>query len=99
MNDPRGAEFIDDAVPLNGILGSILGESSSDQKARLEEAFKSANDLTKFVKKKKASYNVIDQDSSTEGAPEKNGKRKVEFAEDAVEVGPSKKVNVTDENN
>lgn len=89
MNDPRGAQSIDDAVPLNRMLGSTLGESPSDQKARLEEAFKSANDLTKFIKKKKAPHNATDQDSGTEGAPKTNGKRKVEFAEDVVEVGPS----------
>lgn len=43
----------DDLNPLNGVLGQILGQSPEEQKARLEEAVKNANDLSSFVKKKK----------------------------------------------
>ena len=38
---------------MNGLLGSLLGESSAAQKARIEEATKSANDLTSMIRHKK----------------------------------------------
>ncbi|KAJ9300068.1 hypothetical protein DTO271G3_2185 [Paecilomyces variotii] len=43
----------DDLNPLNGLLGQILGQAPEQQKAKLEEAVKNANDLSSFVKKKK----------------------------------------------
>ncbi|KAL1310917.1 hypothetical protein AAFC00_001143 [Neodothiora populina] len=43
----------DASNPLGGILGSILGESAAAQKAKIEEATKSANDLTGLIKHKK----------------------------------------------
>ncbi|PNS16030.1 NASP-related protein sim3 [Sphaceloma murrayae] len=46
---PAGAPSAD---ALGGILGSILGESTAEQKARIAEATKGANDLTGLVKKK-----------------------------------------------
>ena len=42
-----------DPNPLSGILGTMLGESSETQKARLEEASSRANDVTNLVKRKK----------------------------------------------
>ncbi|KAF2154934.1 hypothetical protein K461DRAFT_217226, partial [Myriangium duriaei CBS 260.36] len=39
---------------IGGILGQLLGESAADQKARIAEATKGANDLSGLVKKKKA---------------------------------------------
>lgn len=46
---PAGAPAAD---ALGGILGSILGESTAEQKARIAEATKGANDLTGLIKKK-----------------------------------------------
>jgi len=51
ITGPAGAP--DGSNPLVGILGSLLGESPAQQKSRIEEATKSANDLTGMVRKKK----------------------------------------------
>jgi HAT1-interacting factor 1 len=53
VNDPRGTGAPDGASDLNGILGSVLGESSDDQKRRIEAAMQQATDLTGLVKKKR----------------------------------------------
>ncbi|KAL1846048.1 hypothetical protein Plec18170_009398 [Paecilomyces lecythidis] len=50
---PVSAGQNDDLNPLNGLLGQILGQAPEQQKAKLEEAVKNANDLSSFVKKKK----------------------------------------------
>lgn len=52
---PVSAAQNDDLNPLNGLLGQILGQAPEQQKAKLEEAVKNANDLSSFVKKKKQS--------------------------------------------
>ncbi|KAF2101918.1 hypothetical protein NA57DRAFT_25192, partial [Rhizodiscina lignyota] len=51
MGGPAGAP--DPSNPLAGILGQLLGESPVDQKARIEEATKTANDLTGLVRHRK----------------------------------------------
>lgn len=38
--------------PMGGILGAALGESSTETEARIEEAKKTATDLTGLVRKK-----------------------------------------------
>lgn len=38
---------------MQGILGSVLGESAADTQARVEEAKKTATDLSGLVRKKK----------------------------------------------
>ena len=77
---------------MSGILGQILGESPAQQKARLEEASKNANDLSGLVKKKKPATSA---NTNTNGAT--NGtKRKVGFAEEIVELGSGKKAKVED---
>jgi HAT1-interacting factor 1 len=53
VNDPRGTGAPEGASDLNGILGSVLGESMDDQKKRIEAAMKQATDLTGLVKKKR----------------------------------------------
>ena len=70
-----------DASALNGILGSILGESPEEQKARLEEAVKGANDLSGLVRRKKV--------ESKEGGGSNGVKRKAEG-----DLSPAKKVKV-----
>jgi HAT1-interacting factor 1 len=77
--------------PLGGVLGATLGESPAEQAARIEEAKKTATDLTGLVRKKeKKSTDTATPESSTNGT---NGKRK---AEDDVEEGENKKAKVED---
>jgi hypothetical protein len=42
-----------DANPFGGLLGAALGESSAEAQARIDEATKTATDLTGLVRKKK----------------------------------------------
>ena len=51
MSAPTAAASND---AMSGILAQVLGESTSEQKARIEEATKNATDLSGLVKKKKA---------------------------------------------
>jgi len=76
--------------PTGGILGATIGESPADAAARVEEAKKTANDLTGLVRHKKKA-------KTEESTPEPNGtngKRKAE--DDLVEVEETKKVKVAD---
>ena len=82
-------------TPLSGILGSIPSESPAAQKARLEKASKDVNDLTNLVKRKKVSKASSPQPAS-DGPPQTNGKRKVEFDEETIEVGTGKKAKLED---
>jgi HAT1-interacting factor 1 len=79
-----------DVNPTGGILGATLGESPAEAAARIEEAKKTANDLTGLIRRKKAKPNAATPEptTSTNGT---SGKRK---AEDAVEENDSKKVKV-----
>lgn len=43
----------EDTGALGGLLGGILGESSSETKARIDEATRTATDLTNLVRKRK----------------------------------------------
>lgn len=52
INRPNNAFPADDAM--SGILAQVLGESTAEQKARIQEATKNANDLSGLVKKKKS---------------------------------------------
>lgn len=80
--------------PLGGILGSTIGESPAEAAARVEEAKKTANDLTGLVRHKKKTAT-----DSAAGTPEPNatngtnGKRK---AEDDPAESDSKKAKVED---
>ncbi|KAG6019235.1 hypothetical protein E4U41_003316 [Claviceps citrina] len=47
-----------EAMPLGSILGAALGESPADTNARVEEAKKTATDLTSLVRKKKPATSV-----------------------------------------
>ena len=80
--------------PLNGILGSILGESTTAQRARLDEASKGARDVTGLVRRKKGSGPASPQPFPGEAS--KTGKRKMEIDEDVVNVGTGKKVKLFD---
>ncbi|KAF2835108.1 hypothetical protein M501DRAFT_982602 [Patellaria atrata CBS 101060] len=80
-----------DSDPLRGILGSLLGESPAQQKARIEEATKGANDLTGLIKKTKKRETSSGTNGSTNGTS--NGKRKAEELDDGEEEA-GKKVKV-----
>ena len=75
----------------------MLGESSTAQNLRLDEASRGAKDLSNLVKRKKPiaekTPTTEDEDVSTT-----NGKRKVEFVEEVVEVGTGKKARLYDGN-
>lgn len=104
INDPTGTGTIDGAIPLSGILGSILGESPAAQQARLTDASNNATDLTSLVKRKKPATAEQEQSPpqvTTSGGtsvdpPKPQGKRKVEFDEEVVEVGTGKKARLSD---
>lgn len=71
-----------DANPLGGILGATLGESPAETKARVEEAKKTANDLTGLVRKKKPAPDA-------EAPANSNGKRRAD--DEDLEDGAAKK--------
>ncbi|KAL8795598.1 MAG: hypothetical protein Q9182_007515 [Xanthomendoza sp. 2 TL-2023] len=85
----------DGVTPLSGILGSILGESPAGQQARFDEASKGAKDLSELVKRKKHTTNTTSE-TTKEDPAKTNGKRKVEFLEEVVEVGTGKKARLVD---
>jgi hypothetical protein len=79
-----------DVNPTGGILGATLGESPTEAAARIEEAKKTATDLTGLIRRKKAKPDAATPEptASTNGT---NGKRK---AEDDAEESDSKKAKV-----
>lgn len=76
--------------PAGGILGATLGETPAEATARIEEAKKTATDLSGLIRKKAKPANVF---TSTNGTNGTNGKRK---AEDDAEESDSKKAKVED---
>lgn len=73
--------------PLAGILSSVLGASPAEQRAKLEEVMKGANDLTGLVKRKKPEATAAKEAAATEQDMSKNQvnghkKRKAEQAEE-----------------
>jgi HAT1-interacting factor 1 len=68
--------------PISGILGAALGESSSQTAARIEEAKKSANNISGLVRKK-----AKDETNGHDANGAASGKRK---ADDAAMEGVEK---------
>lgn len=104
-NDPIDTKGLlgADANPLGGILGAVTGESASDTKARVEEAKKTATDLTGLVRKKAKDVVPAPAPAATTATPatapaaavpepETNGKRKAE--EEPAEDNAAKKAKV-----
>lgn len=84
-NDPIDTKGLlgDDANPLGGIFGAAVGQSATETKARVEEAKKTATDLSGLVRKKNKEVTPVPAPAATES--ETNGKRKAEdFAEDSA---------------
>jgi HAT1-interacting factor 1 len=84
---------------MGGILGAALGESPAQAQARIEEAKKSAKDLTGLIRRKAKVVEIDTPESSRNGTPgpqEKatNGKRKAGDFDD--EINESKKAKVED---
>jgi HAT1-interacting factor 1 len=75
---------------MGGILGATLGESPAEAQARIEEAKKTAKDLTGLVRRKAKGPETAE--GSANGT---NGKRKAEDLEEE-EVEGSKKARVED---
>lgn len=98
---PAGAPGAEEAA-MRGILGSLLGESKSEQDKRIQEATAKANDLSGMVKKKKpktspgpASAPQQEQSVVVEG----NGKRKAEEEGTSASNGTGKKVKFAEDTN
>ena len=66
---------------LGGIFGAMLGESTAETAARVEEAKKTATDLTSMVRKK---------DKPEPASESTNGKRKADEPAETDEESPKK---------
>jgi hypothetical protein len=75
-----------DANALGGLLGAALGETAEQTQARIEEAKKTATDLTGLVRKKKAK----EEEKPELAAPATNGKRKAEDDAPVAAESPKK---------
>jgi HAT1-interacting factor 1 len=65
---------------LKGVLGQIIGQSATEQKAQLDAASKGATDLSAFVKRKPAKQSIQQAEPASkrpaeEPAAENNSKR------------------------
>ncbi len=56
---------------------------------------KDANDLTNLVKRKKPAKGVLREETES-GLAKSNGKRRVEFADEVVNVGTGKKARISE---
>lgn len=88
--DVKGALGADN--PMMGILGATLGESKAEAEARIQEAKKTATDLSGLVRKK---------EKKTEGEPagetgETGGKRKADGPADGAEEAKKAKPDEAD---
>ncbi|KAG6301833.1 hypothetical protein E4U45_003123 [Claviceps purpurea] len=98
--DPVNADDLlgSESLPLGSILGGTLGESAADTQARVEEAKKTATDLTGLVRKKKPAATEEPSESAaaaTDACTSTSGKRKAE--EDASVTAESPKKSKVDE--
>lgn len=75
----------DNEAMLKGILGQIVGQSPTDQKARLEAASKEATDLSSLVRRKPASK-----------PPQQESTASKRHAENEPTEGESKRARVDD---
>jgi len=95
INGPSGV--IDGVIPLGGVLGQLLGQSTAEQKSRLEEATKSAHDLSGLVRKKRQTQSDY-AEAKKPSTPGGNGKRAIESLSpgpDPDRVGKKPKLEVS----
>ena len=81
---------------INGILGSILSDSPAVQREKLEAASIGAADLTNLIKRRAGTTTDENNQASTVDTSKSNGKRKVGFAEEAVNVEVRKRAKLSD---
>ncbi|KAF5548500.1 HAT1-interacting factor 1 [Fusarium mexicanum] len=91
-NDPIDAKDIlgADAGPIGGILGAALGESAAETKARVDEAKKTATDLSGLVRKKNKDESAEEPGAARAPEAETNGKRKAEEPAEDTETKKTK---------
>ncbi|KAF5650974.1 HAT1-interacting factor 1 [Fusarium sp. NRRL 52700] len=91
-NDPIDAKDIlgADAGPIGGILGAALGESAAETKARVDEAKKTATDLSGLVRKKNKDESAEEHEAARAPEAETNGKRKAEEPAEDTETKKAK---------
>jgi HAT1-interacting factor 1 len=80
---------------MGGILGATLGESPAEAQARIEEAKKTAKDLTGLVRRKAKAPEAAEESANGTSGTAANGKRKAEDLEED-DVESSKKARVED---
>ncbi|CAG7560462.1 unnamed protein product [Fusarium equiseti] len=91
-NDPIDAkDILGGDAPIGGILGAAIGESAAETKARVEEATKTATDLSNLVRKKGKDETTSESAPAPVPEADANGKRK---AEEPVEDAEAKKAKV-----
>jgi HAT1-interacting factor 1 len=80
--------------PLSSVFAQFLGESPAEQKAKLEEATKNANDLSGLVrhKKKPKPAPAVSNGTSATETSNGNGKRKLEDVAEGEVEGKKAKV-------
>jgi len=83
INGPAGAP--DGINPMGGILSAALGESPAAAQARIEEAKRTATDLTGLVRRKKAAK-VGEESDAAVTATNENGKRKADEIDGEAEA-------------
>lgn len=89
--DPLGGDAI------GGLLGSILGGSAAEQKAKIAEATKGANDLSSLVKKKATKPVAANGAAGASGGGgAESAKRKLDGQEALEGPSGSKKARVED---
>ncbi|KAF2012010.1 hypothetical protein BU24DRAFT_375360 [Aaosphaeria arxii CBS 175.79] len=85
--DPK-AQALDSIDPsvFQGLLGGLLGADAATQKAKIEEATKSANDISGLVKTRKKEKAPAPAPTATSSAIEgSSGKRKLEVEDDTAD--------------
>jgi HAT1-interacting factor 1 len=77
LRPPVSVEQNDQAneAMLKGILGQIVGQSATDQKAQLEAASKGATDLSALIKRKPAKHDSATKRPAEEPAADNGSKR------------------------
>ena len=90
-SDPQGTSALDEADFKSGILGSLLGESPAEVRARLEAVSNEAKDVSGLVKKKKPNTNGSAVSSIGE-------KRKADLEDEDLNGDASKKARIPKNN-
>ena len=93
MNGLKSALGMAGGNSMGGVLGTTIGETPTEANARIEEAKKTATDLTGLVRKKNKEATPEPAKTATTGTT--NGKRKAEN-EPEVEAAEAKKAKVED---